>query len=207
MSESTKTSVAKKIYESISAIIIWFALILQFYLSTGTVINYFSYFTILSNLLVAISFTSSLLFPYSHPGQFFSKLSVQSAILLYIFIVALVYNTVLRGIVNLNGWGWVVDNLLHVVTPVIYIIYWLIFKSRGKLYWRDGLYWIYFPLLYLIYSMIRGAIVHWYPYPFLNADQHSYPKVLINIGVMISVFFISGIILIAITHLFKKETV
>jgi hypothetical protein len=207
MDKLTGSTTAKKIYETISALIVWFALIAQFYLGTGTTINFFSFFTILCNILIAVSLTCSLLMPLSRPGLFFSRLSVQSAIVLYIFIVGLVYNTVLRGIVVLTGWRWIVDNLLHVVVPILYIIYWFAFKSKGKLLWRDGIYWIYFPLIYLIYSMIRGAIVHWYPYPFLNADLHGYPKVVLNIIGMISVFFIAGIILIAITRFYKKQTV
>ena len=205
MDKVTSPTPAKKIYEAISALIVWFALIAQFDLGTGTVINFFSFFTILCNFLIAISLTCSLLMPFSRPGLFFSRLPVQSAIALYIFIVGLVYNTVLRGIVVLSGWGWIVDNLLHVIVPILYIIYWLFFKSKGKLLWKDGIYWIYFPSVYLIYSMVRGAIVHWYPYPFLNADRFGYPTVFLNIIGMISVFFIAGIILIAITRFYKKE--
>src|SRR5664279_1149545 len=132
MDKLTTSTTSKKIYETISALVAWFALIAQFYLGTGTTINFFTFFC---NILVALILTSSLLMPLSRPGLFFSRLSVQSAIVLYIFIVCLVYNTVLRGIVVLTGWRWIVDNLLHVVVPVLYIIYWFAFKSTGKLLW------------------------------------------------------------------------
>src|SRR5689334_5253439 len=96
---------SKKIWIVSIAILAWFALALQLWLmltgpargtfsTLATLSNFFSYFTILSNLLVAFSSTVTSLFPLSKPGIFFSKITVRSAIALYIFIVALVYNLV-----------------------------------------------------------------------------------------------------------------
>jgi len=76
------------------------------------------FFTIQCNLLIAISLTCTALAPHAAPGIFFSKLSVQTAIALYIFIVELVYNLVLRRLHDWQGLQWVVDNLLHVIVPV-----------------------------------------------------------------------------------------
>lgn len=193
-------SISQMSFAAVVAIVTWFAIFLQFYLSTGSAANFFSYFTIQCNLLVAISLTCYLLLPAFRLGTFFQNISVQSAIALYIFIVALVYNTVLRGIVVLTGWNWVVDNLLHVVVPLLYVLYYLFYIPKGNLKWKDGISWVYFPLAYLLYTLIRGAIINWYPYPFLNVVNFGYPKVLLNIVVMILVFFISGLLLIALNR-------
>ena len=101
-------------------------------LGTGSAINFFSFFTIQCNLLVALSLTFTSLSPQSKPGIFFTRLSVQSAIALYIFIVALVYNLILRGMFDLTGWHWFVDNMLHVIVPVLYILYWFYFRTSGS---------------------------------------------------------------------------
>lgn len=198
------TSKSQFVYTILLAALAWFAILLQLYLTTGSIINFFSYFTILSNLLVACSLTVCLLFPQSTAGVFFSKLSVQTAITLYIFIVGLVYNLVLRGLVPLQGWGWMVDNLLHVAVPVFYVLYWLLYRTRGRLKWSDGLYWTLFPLAYLMYSLLRGAATSWYPYPFLNAHTFGYPKVMVNVVVMIAAFFIVGLALIALNNFLSK---
>ena len=198
-------SMTKNIVTLLLIVFTWLSLAVQLYLTTGSVINFFSYFTILSNLLVALSLSFSFFFPASSPGLFFSKLSVQSAIALYIFIVGLVYNLVLRGIVELSGWQLAVDTALHVIIPVSYILYWISYRSEGSLKWNDGLHWIYFPMAYLIYSLIRGSLKDWYPYPFLNAANLGYQKVFVNVVMMIGTFFISGLILIAITRSLKKN--
>lgn len=139
-------------------------------------------------------------------GRFFSRLSVQSAIGLYIFIVCLVYNLVLRGILTLTGWQLFVDTMLHVVVPVLYLLYWAFFRTKGTLKWQNGVIWILFPFFYLVYSLIRGPIVSWYPYPFLNAGKLGYNKVMLNIGVMLAIFLVAGLVLIFLTRLTKNKS-
>ena len=34
------------------------------------------------------------------------------------------------------------------------------------------------PVLWLVYTLVRGAATDFYPYPFLDADAHGYPAVL-----------------------------
>ena len=204
----------QKMYMTITAIIAWAGLALQFYFILQSTIgyskiklatNYFSYFTILTNLLIAICLTSVLVSPSSRLGNFFSKVTVQSALALYIFIVGLVYNTILRGIVTLAGLEWITDNILHVVVPVLFVIYWLVFVPKRILKYKDGMPWIFYPLVYLVYSMIRGSIVHWYPYPFLNADVFGYQKVVVNIVGMVAAFFVVGLLMIAVNRSMKKS--
>jgi len=195
----------KNIFACVIACLAWFSIILQLYLTTGTIGNFFSYFTVLCNLLIAVSLTVALLTPTSKSGIFFLRLSVQPAIALYIFIVSLVYNLVLRGIVVLEGWQLFVDTMLHVVVPLLYLLFWIFFRTSGILKWRDIINWIYFPLLYLIYSLIRGSITNWYPYPFLNAATNGYAKVFLNIFIILLVFMAAGLVLIFITRLVKNK--
>ena len=197
----------KTLLEVIIAITAWGAVIFQAYLNKGTIGNLFSYFTILTNLLVAISVTFILVLPHTAIGAFFKKPTVLSAIALYIFIVALVYNTVLRGIVTLNGWDFFVDTLLHVVVPILFITYWFLCVAKGKLQFKQGLSWLVFPFAYLIYSLLRGAVYGWYPYPFLNVLKFGYPKVLLNAVVLIVVFLLSSLALIALDKKLGKKTV
>ena len=178
----------------------WFAIILQLCLTEGSVINFFSFFTILSNSLIAVSLTFNLILSKTKMGLFFSGISVQTAIALYIIVVGLVYNLVLRSIVVQTGWHLIVNNILHVLNPILYILYWTFFSPKDKLNWKNGIYWTIFPVIYLVYSLIRGAILNWYPYPFLNAGNIGYEKVFINITAMIVLFFIAGLLLIVINN-------
>lgn len=203
--DSTTTWTWKRWFGLAISATAWFCILFQWYLTTGSTSNLFSYFTILCNLLIALCTFCVSVIPYTKLGSFFSKLSIQTSVALYIFIVALVYNLVLRGILQLTGWDLFLDNMLHIVIPILYIVYWLFCRQKGQLKWSDGFYWIVFPFLYLIYSLIRGNITAWYPYPFLNAFKLGYAKVLTNIGIMLVVFCVAGFILIAITRSLDKR--
>lgn len=209
-------SPTKKMVMAVITIITWLALALQFYLSlktvssTGfsnakTIINFFSYFTILSNLLVAVSLTASLFSPSSFLGAFFSKISVQSAIAVYIFIVGLVYNLVLRNVWEPKGWQLVADNLLHVIVPLFYVLFWALFTPKNKLQWAHIIPWLIFPALYLAYSLIRGLVANWYPYPFLHAGELGYGKVAINSLLVLVAFIIVGLGMIAVNRQGKED--
>ena len=200
---------------TIIAITAWFALILQLYLmldrapyiglsTTNAVINFFSYFTILSNLLVATSLSSSLLMPSSLLGNFFSKWYVQSSIAVYIFIVGLVYNLELRKLWDPEGWQLLTDNLLHVAVPVLYVLLWLIFTPKKVLKWKNILSWLIFPAVYLIYTLIRGSVVGWYPYPFVNADILGYGQVALNSLLVLVSIVVVGLGMIAFNRFTKK---
>ena len=195
---------SKKISEIIIAVVAWSALVLQLWLmlknaksigftTTATLTNFFSYFTILSNLLVAVSCSA-------RSDSFFAGTKTRSAIALYIFIVGLVYNLVLRSLWHPTGSQLLADNLLHVVVPVVYLIYWFVFTPKKVLTWKDILPWLIFPLIYLVYSLVRGPIAHWYPYPFLDVDKHGFGKVLLNAFFVLLAFLVVGMGLIAVNR-------
>jgi hypothetical protein len=69
---------------------------------------------------------------------FFSKPSVTTAIAVYIFIIGLVYNIILRNLWQPQGSQKIADELLHVAVPLLYVLYWLIFAKKNPLQWMDA---------------------------------------------------------------------
>ena len=61
--------------------------------------------------------------------------------------------------------------VLHRLMPVVMALDWLLAPPSRRLAFRQCLWWMIYPLLYLVYSLIRGPIVDWYPYPFLDPDE------------------------------------
>lgn len=187
----------------IIAIVAWVALILQFYLqivnrstaASEAVIRYFSYFTILTNLLLAICFTS-LLVKNSKGNRFFNRPSPVTAITVYILIVGLVYNLILRQLWSPQGLQLLVDNLLHTVTPLLAFIYWLLYVPTKEISWKHTAAWMLYPLFYLIYVMIRGSFSDFYPYFFIDAGKLGYTKALTNAVYITTAFFLVSLLLI-----------
>jgi hypothetical protein len=206
----------KNVFRIIISLLGWFALVVQFYIMYGkgeiskqplseTVINYFSYFTILTNILVAFNLTIVLLKPLSRLGNFFSKAATATAIAVYITVVGLIYNTLLRHLWAPAGWQLAVDELLHLVIPVLYILYWIFFIPRVDLKWKSVLSWLIYPLLYLIYILIYGAYTHWYPYPFVDADMLGYAKTFINVSMLFVLFVFMSLLFITADRMLRKK--
>ncbi|MFZ1517670.1 MAG: Pr6Pr family membrane protein, partial [Ignavibacteriaceae bacterium] len=104
-------STTQKYFLGFLALAGWFALVSQFYININSkvaalpelITRYFSYFTILTNLIVAIYCTVLLLNPRSKPGTFFASYRTSTAITVYILIVGIIYNIILRFIWNPQG--------------------------------------------------------------------------------------------------------
>ena len=118
------------------ALIGWFAVIAQYFLMIEnrvasipeTTIRFFSFFTILTNSLVAIYFTCIVLFK-KQETTLIGLPGTLSAITVYILMVGLVYQFVLRQIWHPEGLQKIVDELLHSVMPVLVIIFWYLYES------------------------------------------------------------------------------
>lgn len=192
----------------------WFALMAQLYLIlwnrttsiAETIIRYFSFFTILTNILVALCFTFLLFKPASKWGIYFKRPSVATAITVYITIVGVVYNIVLRPLWNPQGLQLVVDELLHSVIPVLVLAYWFAFVPKGKLGWKQFLPWLLYPLIYLVYVLIRGSLWGSYPYPFINVESLGYEEVFINCGVVCLAFMFFSFLLIGLSRIMSKTS-
>jgi hypothetical protein len=212
-----KPGKAMIIYAAIAGLVVWFGLVLQFSLSipaqiktgfslTGAIVQILSFFTIQCNLMVGLSLWALLLKPSNSLHKFFSRGYVLGGICLYIIVVGLVYNIILRSLWQPEGLFKIADELLHSINPLLFAIFWLIFVARrDKLKWAQSLNWLWFPFLYLVYSLIRGPITHFYPYPFIDVNKLGYSHVFINSFVLLIVFLVLGLLLITVTRSLKRE--
>lgn len=186
----------KKYTAMIIALLGWFAIITQFVLMmenrttfvTEAIVRFFSFFTILTNLLVAIYFSLQFL-GSGNKGVLFRS-GALTAITVYITVVGLVYQIALRHIWNPTGMQMIVDELLHTIIPVIAILFWLKYEEKEKLQWNKIPGYLLYPLIYLIYILMRGTFSGFYPYPFIDVLQLGWSAVIVNILLLILVFLI-----------------
>jgi hypothetical protein len=162
------------------------------------VVFFLSYFTTLSNLLVAAGLTFRLMAPGSRVGGFFARSSVTAATAVYITTVAVVYTVMLRSLWHPTGWMNLIDHLLHDVIPILYVGHWIIMAPKGHLPWTSAVTWLGFPLAYLICVLVRGARGGSYPYPFLDVARLGSGRVFINVLAMTLVFLIVGLVIVAL---------
>ncbi|GGY29232.1 hypothetical protein GCM10008098_23150 [Rhodanobacter panaciterrae] len=196
-------------FAAIAALLGWLALALQLLLSIQlTIANgqgaltgvwiYLGYFTILTNVLAALALTAAASGPHGAVSRFFTRPDVHSAIAMSIVIVAAIYNLMLRQLWQPHGWQIVADNTLHVVMPALFLLYWWLAVPKATLRWPQVIIWQLYPAAYFASALIRGAITHWYPYPFLDVGSLGYLRVLINACVVLLVFVVVALLLVAL---------
>ena len=175
----------------------WFAIILQYWLIASTrsgpdlvawTINYFSFFTTIGNILVALAMTLPWLAPRSRLAQWLLRPSVRTVIVAYIIVVGLVYHLMLRNLYNPQGWRLACVIILHYVIPPLFIIDWLAFVPKRDLSWKILFGALALPVLYVAWTLVHGAFTGFYPYPFINVARFGYAQVLMTIGAMIAAF-------------------
>jgi hypothetical protein len=206
----------ERIYLLLLGSLTWSALALQFYqtvvLSTAkgralvmVVVFYFSFFTILTNLLIALVTTCSLSTSRSRLCNFWASVEVASATAVYITVVFAVYWLLLRQFWRPTGVQKIADILLHGVVPVMYVGYWVLYVRGYRLRWKSALWWLTFPLGYLFCILIRGALIAHYPYPFLDVVTLGYPRALANAFGICGAIFLLSLLLVSFTRWSAKS--
>jgi hypothetical protein len=143
-----------------------------------TATNFFSFFTIQSNIIGAVVFgITGYAALQNHTVERLAYL--RGAATLYMTITGIIYVLLLSNADVQTPLPWV-NLTLHYIFPVIIVIDWLFDNPARRIRFKKALVWLVFPLLYAAYSFIRGAATGWYPYPFLNVDILSVTEVLIN---------------------------
>lgn len=205
----------KRTLFGITAILGWFGLLFQFYIifihaqADGrsllwSLVQYFTYFTILTNLPIAVDLSLRCLQPRSSWSLFFTSRRWQGAMVVYIIVVSLIYNLLLKHLWHPEGLNYLADRCLHNAVPVLFVIFWLSFFRRGDLRWKDSFVWLIWPVIYFVYVMIRGSLTGIYPYGFLNADQMGFLHVLMIALVILLIFWLLGLLVVGVDRFLKR---
>ncbi|KQO06369.1 hypothetical protein ASF06_14925 [Agreia sp. Leaf244] len=146
----------------------------------SNIVNFFSFFTIESNIaaIVVLAIGAYLLVSRRGPDPEWFQVT-RAAVVTYMVVTGIVYNLLLRGIELPQGatLGWS-NEILHAVAPAYLLIDWILAPGRRPLGARRiGVILIY-PIAWVVYTLVRAPFVvdqvaatdYWYPYPFLNPN-------------------------------------
>jgi hypothetical protein len=135
--------------------------------STVNPFNFFGFFTIQGNLLAAAVFVAAAVAGFSGRRQGPVLVVARGCVTTYMFVVGIVYNTLLVGLAGGVALPWA-NSILHVVMPLYAIIDWIVFSDRPPLLWKRFWVLLVFPIAWLAVVLVRGATDGWVPYPFLD---------------------------------------
>lgn len=157
--------------------------------------NFFSFFTILSNIFAAVMLICSAICTYRNRSNVALDV-LRGASTLYMALTGVVFAVLLSDLDPslLTAVPW--DNtVLHYIMPIVLFVDWIIDPPKSRLRYRHAAMWLLFPLAYLAYSLVRGPIVNWYPYPFLDPTNGGYVRIFV-VCTAITVFTLFAALLI-----------
>ncbi|QQN97827.1 Pr6Pr family membrane protein [Pseudomonas sp. SW-3] len=206
---STPGSAARRRFVAVAAVLSWAGLAIQLYLILysrwtleasliGGLLSFFSYFTVLTNTLVAVVLTCEWTSRESAARRWFLQPWVSSAIAVSIVVVGLAYSLLLRHLWHPEGWQFLADELMHDVMPLLFLAYWWWCVPKGTLRLRHLGLWVIYPLVYFAYSLLRGHELAVYPYPFIDVGTLGYPQVFLNAGGLLTGFVVIALIMVAL---------
>lgn len=158
-------------------------------------VRLFSFFTIQSNLFV-LGTSIALFLSIRRDGRLWRVLRLDA--LLGIIITGLVYETILAPLVHLEGWALVATIGFHYISPWATLIGWLVFGPRPRMGWGVLVAAFIWPLLWLVYTFVHGAITGWYPYPFLDVTTIGLADSLRNSGVVLAIGVVIAVVLVLV---------
>ncbi|QTC86966.1 Pr6Pr family membrane protein [Brevundimonas pondensis] len=203
-----------RLYSAVFACVGWFALILQYGLTISgnphmgageLTLNFFSYFTILSNILAALALTAPVVAPNSRLGRWSASEGVRAAVAMFIVVVGVVYHFLLAGIWAPQGWSLLANNLLHYVMPAAFVADWLFFTPKGRLRWIDPVKWVVPVLIYGGWTLLHGKLSGWWPYWFTDVGKLGLGKVMLYFTGLLVFFLIVGLIVVAVDRTFGRR--
>ncbi|PFG22438.1 hypothetical protein ATH90_1155 [Pseudomonas lurida] len=195
-----------KRFVAVAALAGWVGLAIQQYLifysrwSTGAsllggLINFFSFFTVLTNTLAVVVLSYALVRRESAAKRFFLSPPVSSGIAASIVVVSLAYNLLLRHLWSPTGFQFIADELLHDVMPVLFLIYWWRCVPKGSVRLKHIGAWMIYPLVYFAYALLRGDLLGQYQYPFIDVSTLGYPQVFVNaVGILVGFVVIALVV-------------
>lgn len=150
-----------------------------------------SFFTIQSNILVLVVAASLVVDP-ARDGRLWRVLRLDA--LLGITITGLVFDLILIRYVDPSGWQLVATIGFHYVAPWATLLGWLLFGPRPRIDRRTIAWAFVWPAAWIVYTFVRGALVDWYPYPFLDVAEVGYPAAIGSTAVVVVV----SVVLVAV---------
>lgn len=189
------------------AILAWSGVVLQLYLLVrlalangrtlvDSLVEFFGYFTILTNILVALVLTVPLVRRSSPAARFVTRPGPMTAVAASIALVSVGYHLLLRQVWDPQGAQLLADVTLHYLTPIAFVLYWAVAVPKRDLRPRHLPRWAAWPVVYLVYMLIRGAWIGLYPYPFLDLPALGAARVAVNaLGLLVGFYVIAFVLL------------
>lgn len=170
-----------------------------------SILDYLSYYTIQTNLLVVIWLIIAIIYWKRERGHPILRPKIKGAFTLYISATFIIYAVLLAGLWEPEGADLYLSSISHYIAPIAFMIDWLLFEKRQTYQWKYAFQWLVYPLGYLGYSLVYGRITGRYLYPFLNVPVLGWGGLTIRVAILVVFFIVLGCTYIAINKTLGRK--
>jgi len=194
------------IYRILFAGLSWFTFIasmVNYGLNYGPILewfNSFKAFTIQTNFMVTIWFTLAII--WHNKPETLEKITgpLKGAFTLYITITFIFFAVLLAPIYHPTGFAAFSNLVFHYITPIAFIVNWILTETKLRYKWSYMLYWIIYPLCYIVFAFIHGTFTGNYIYFFLDITVLGILGYFLFVSILIAAGLVLGSLYIAINR-------
>jgi hypothetical protein len=185
------------IYRIIFCTLSWFVFItgaVIYAVSYGPILewfNSFKTFSMQSNFIITIWFTLAIL--WHNKPESLKKITgpLKGAFTMYITITFIVFAVFLSFFYQPTGWAAFSNLVIHYITPIAFIIDWVLTENKMQYKWKYLPYWILYPLGFILFAVIHGTFTGSYIYYFLDINALGF----LGFFMFVSILIVLGIVL------------
>ena len=186
-------------YRILIAALSWFTIIANavlYVLTGGSILQWFNIyksFTWQSNLIVTLWLTLAIL--WHNKPETLAKITgpLKGACTVYITITLIFFAILLAPFFPPpTGWAGFTNNVTHYITPIAFIVDWILTENKVRYKWKYLPYWIFtYPVVYQAFVIIHGTFTGNYIYYFFNVNAIG----ILGVAIFVSIIFTTGIVL------------
>jgi len=166
-------------------------------------VYFWTYFTHLTNLWLLACYIADLT-RWRWLGLF-RRATMQASAAAFITLVMLFYHFMLAPYLHMEGALLFATWLLHYVAPLTYLAWWAFGLPHGRLGWGRVPLILLPGVIYVAWVLLRGAVVHEYPYDILDVNKNGYGGVAIGVLVLLVAVAIFASILVEADKLLARR--
>ena len=193
-------------YRILVAVLSWFTFIagaVNYALNYGPILEWFNSFiafTMQTNLFVAIWLTLAVL--WHNKPETLKKITgpLKGALTLYITITFIFFAVLLSPFYQPTGFAAFSNLVLHYITPIAFIVDWILTETKLRYKWSYMLYWILYPIGYLVFVFIRGMFTGNYIYYFLDITALGIFMYVVFVSILLAAGLVLGSLYIGINR-------
>lgn len=183
----------------------WSAIIIIITLGWDGLHTLFSTYTIQSNLLVLIWLSIATIFQEKYKAHWFFNGIIHGAITLYITVTFIIFAILLAPLYHPTGIGAYTNLIVHYLVPIAFITDTVLTEIKHEYSWKYIIFWLVYPIFYLILTLIRGYITGDYIYPFLDLNSMGIGLFVLWCFILSAVFLLLGSLLVFLNKKIGKR--